>query len=313
MKKAIVFGGSGFLGSYVADELTTKGYDVSIYDIKKSPYLQNNQKMIQGDILDKASVEKAVQGMDYVFNFAGLADINEAKEKPEETITLNILANMYMLQAAKKAAVKRFVYASTVYVYSESGSFYRASKQASEKYVEVFHEKYGLPYTILRYGSIYGRRADDRNIIYRFISEAFSQEQITYPGTGDELREYIHAADAGRASVEILKPEYENSHFIITGHQSYRVADVMSMISEILDHKPKIKFDNQNYDAHYNITPYSYKPKFGKKLVVNPFVDMGQGILDCIQEFDAENISSLADSSHTKTETQLDNHHLYAV
>lgn len=284
MEKAIVFGGSGFLGSHVADELTAKGYEVTIFDLHTSPFLKSNQQMILGNILDKDLVKHAISRMDYVFNFAGLADINEAKDKPEQTVNLNILGNVNLLEAAKEAKIKRFVYASTIYVYSESGSFYRASKQAAEKYTELYNEKYKLPYTILRYGSIYGRRADHRNIIYRFIKDALSKGEITYPGTGDELREYIHAADAGRATVEILKPEYENSHYVITGHNSYRVGDVMRMISEILDNKPKIIFDNKNYEAHYNITPYAYKPKFGKKLVVNPFVDMGQGILDCIEE-----------------------------
>ena len=299
MEKVVVFGGTGFLGSHVADELTERGYDVSIFDVKKSPYLRDDQQMILGDILDKDLVANAVRGADFVYNFAGLADINEAKDKPEETVRLNILGNINVLEAVRSSPVKRFVYASTVYVYSESGSFYRASKQASEKYIELYHERYGLPYTILRYGSIYGRRADDRNIIYRFIAQALKDHEISYPGTGDELREYIHVADAGRASVEILKPEYANSHFTITGHQSFRVADVMRMISEILGNKPKVRFENLKYEAHYNITPYAYKPKFGKKLVVNPFVDMGQGILDCIQEHAADLDLSRTESDHS--------------
>lgn len=285
MSKAIVFGGSGFLGSFVADELSIRGYEVTIFDRLRSPYLRNDQKMIVGDILDESLVLKSCQNMDIVYNFAGLADINDAKNKPKLTAELNILGNINILEASRINQVKRFVFASTVYVYSESGSFYRASKQASEKFIELYQERYNVPFTILRYGSLYGRRSDERNAIYRFIHEALTKKQINYKGTGDELREYIHAYDAASASVQILSEEYLNQHVIITGHQAMHVRDVMTMISEMIDQeKIAIKFDNGPLEAHYNITPYAYKPRPGKKLVVNPFVDLGQGILDCIHE-----------------------------
>src|SRR5690349_17052567 len=125
MSKAIVFGGSGFLGSHVADELSNQGLDVTIFDIKGSTFLKPNQRQVVGDILDKATVMQACEGMDYVYNFAGLADINEARENPELTAQLNVMGNVYILEAARKFKAKRFIYASTVYVYSESGSFYR--------------------------------------------------------------------------------------------------------------------------------------------------------------------------------------------
>ena len=78
MGKIIVFGGSGFLGSHVADELTKKGHDVTIFDIIKSKYLNSNQKMIVGDILNQKSVKEAIDGADYVYHFAAIADIYEA-------------------------------------------------------------------------------------------------------------------------------------------------------------------------------------------------------------------------------------------
>lgn len=288
--RIIVYGGSGFLGSHVADELSDQGHEVRIFDLKRSPFLRNDQEMIIGDILDKESVLESADGCDVIYNFAGLADINEAKDQPELTAKLNILGNIHTLEAARAVRSKRFMYASTVYVFSESGSFYRASKQAGEKFVELYQEKYNLPFTILRYGSLYGRRADMRNAIYRFVHQALHVNQITYTGTGDELREYIHASDAARASVEALAENFANQHYVITGHQQLRVRDVMAMISEMLpERNVSLRFDNAEIEAHYSITPYTYKPRLGKKLVVNPFVDMGQGILDCIHEIDELN------------------------
>ncbi len=285
MKNVIVFGGAGFLGSHVCDELSKSGYKVRVFDINKSPYCTSEQEMIVGDILNLKEVQRAVEGCSIVYNFAGLADINDAKNNPIRTAELNIMGHLNILEACKTAKVERFVYASTVYVYSESGSFYRVSKQAGERFTETYQEKYNLPFTILRYGSLYGRRADNRNAIYRFIESALKTKEISYQGTGEELREYIHVQDAATASVDILTEQYKNTHMTITGNQQYRIKDVMLMISEMLaDKKVAIKFDNDFVEAHYNITPYAYKPRVGKKLVMNPFVDIGQGILDCIHE-----------------------------
>lgn len=284
MKKAIVFGGAGFLGSHVADELTKRNYSVRVFDINRSRYLVPTQEMIEGDILDIECVKNACEGVDYIYNFAGLADINEAKDKPIDTAQLNIMGNLNILEAARHHKVKRFIYASTVYVYSSSGSFYRASKQAAENFVELYSEKYKVPFTILRYGSLYGRRSDLRNTIHRFIHSAITKGVVRYQGSGEELREYIHAIDAATASVNILVPEFENQHLVITGPQTSKVRDIMSMISEMFEDKVKLDCENLGLEAHYNITPYTFKPKLGKKLVVNPYIDMGQGILDCIHE-----------------------------
>ncbi|MCX6118490.1 MAG: NAD(P)-dependent oxidoreductase [Proteobacteria bacterium] len=282
---AIVFGGSGFLGSHVADELTSQGMNVTIFDLNESPFIMPQQNFIKGDILDAKAVAESCRGKDFIYNFAGLADINAAKDNPLLTAQLNIIGQVNVLEGARQAKCKRFIYASTVYVYSESGSFYRISKQAGEKYTEQYWEKYQLPYSILRYGSLYGPRSDHRNAIYRFIESALKEGKIHYSGTGDELREYIHVGDAAKASVDILKPEFQNQHFVITGSQLFRVRDVITMISEIL-HGVKVEaiFENKDLEAHYNITPYAFKPRLGKKYMVNPFVDMGQGILDCVEQ-----------------------------
>lgn len=284
-KNVLVIGGSGFLGSHVADELTNRGFLVTIYDQNKSNFIQENQKFIQGDILNKDSLVKACENMSYVYNFAGLSDINEAVDKPEATAQLNVIGNLNALEAARINKIQRYVFASTIYVYSESGSFYRASKQASENFTELYWERYSLPFTILRYGSLYGRRADKRNAIFRMIYQAITEKIITYSGTGNELREYIHAVDAAIMSANILEDEkYKNKHLVLTGTQAYKIRDIMQMISEMLSNNIDIRFENSNSNSHYIITPYSYSSKVGKKLMINEFVDLGQGILDCVQE-----------------------------
>ena len=150
----VVFGGSGFIGSHVADQLTKFGYDVTIFDKTVSPWLRTEQKMLVGDLLDKSEVVNAVTGNTIVYNFAAISDLDDAANKAIETASVNVLGNTFLLEACKSAGVQRYVYASTVYVYSREGGFYRCSKQAAELYVEEYQRTYGLDYTILRFGSI---------------------------------------------------------------------------------------------------------------------------------------------------------------
>lgn len=281
---AVVFGGSGFLGSHVADALQEAGWAVRICDIAPSPFLAPGQEMTICDILDPAAVAKAVAGATVVYNFAGLADIGESRDKPVDTVKLNVLGNTHILDACRHEAVRRYVFASTVYVYSERGSFYRASKQASERIIEAYQERYAIPYTILRYGSLYGRRADSRNGIYRILHAALTQGEVTYSGSGEEQREYIHVRDAALLSVKILEPEFANQHVILTGPYPCRVRDLMEMVREMLGGRPAVRFENQPLAGHYTITPYNFLPRVGRKLVGESYTDLGQGLLDCLAE-----------------------------
>ena len=283
--KVVVFGGSGFLGSHVADKLQQAGYQVKIFDVKDSKWRRDGQDILIGDILQFDQVLSAVKGADVVFNFAGIADIDEAKNLPIETVKYNILGNVNILEACKQAGVKRFIFASSVYVYSKAGSFYRVSKQACEEYIETYAQAYGLEYTILRYGSLYGGRADRRNGVYRFVESAVRNNKIVYKGDLSARRDYIHVEDAALASVEVLKPEYVNQNIILTGAQTLEVGDVLRMIKEMLHNTVEIVSEEAPHgSAHYIMTPYSFNPKPGRKMVPQLQVDFGQGLLGVMEE-----------------------------
>jgi UDP-glucose 4-epimerase len=283
--KIIVLGGAGFLGSYVADSLTHVGHKVTVFDIVQSQYLKPDQKMIIGDITDQRAVEAAVKGHDVVYNFSAIADINVAKDDPVKVTQVNVLGNTYALEAARKAGVKRFVYASSVYVYSRFGAFYSESKLASEKFTEAYGRRYGLPFTILRYGSLYGpARSNHLSSINKFVNQALKEKKISYPGTGEEVREFVHIRDASKLSVKILEPQFANKHVLITGHQSLKSRDLLMMIKEILNSDIEIEFLNQGNKEHYHMTGYSFQPGIAQKLTSDISIDLGQGLLDLISE-----------------------------
>ena len=284
----LVTGASGFVGSYTAQALSSSGYRVRIFDREVCPFLQDDQEMIIGDITDAQQVMDATKGCDYIYHFAGIADIEEARARPVDTCRINIEGTLNVLEAAKEHNIKRFVFASTVYVYSDRGAFYRVSKQACENYIETYQKTYDVPFTILRYGSLYGRRAGETNGIHRLISSALESDEIVYNGDPEAMREYIHVKDAARLSVEILNDSYENTHLILTGNERMRVTDLMRMIAEMLQHKPELKFGEKTLGAHYTMTPYSYNPKLAQKITAAAHIDLGQGLLDCIAEIREE-------------------------
>ncbi len=282
--KIIVFGGAGFLGSHVADSLTEAGHEVVIYDKYPSPYLKGNQRQVVGDILDLAKVREALVGQEIVYHLAGIADIDECHKRPIDAVKLNILGTVQILQEAKEAQVKKIIFASSAYVYSDSGSFYRITKQACEQLVETYQKEFGMDYVILRYGSLYGSRSDTRNSIFRILSEALKNGEINYGGTGDETREFIHVEDAARLSVEVLNQEFRNQNIILTGPTPVRYKDLLEMIQEIMKGEVRINYRPRQSSTHYKLSPYSFSPKLGRKLVNNPHIDLGQGILNLIGE-----------------------------
>ena len=283
--KIVFFGGSGFLGSHVCDKLSDAGHDVTIVDLRPSPYLRPDQKMITGSVLDEDMVNAVVSGADAVFDFAGLADIGESNQKPVETARINVLGNVILLEACRKAGVKRYVFASSLYVYGKSGGFYRCSKQACELYIENYHAMFGLEYTILRYGSLYGPR---RNAINRFVAEALEKGEITYYGAPTALREYIHVEDAALSTVEILRPEYANENIVLTGDQPMQVGDLFRMIGEMLGKDINIKYQHDPNSGHYQITPYAFMPKVGRKMTPHLSIELGQGVLKVMEEIHQE-------------------------
>ena len=129
-KKVLVTGSSGFIGSHVADVLEDQGYSVVLFDTVSSKYKSKYQEEIIGDILKPEDIENAIEGCDVVYHFAGQADIGSSSEDPTKTIHNNIIGTQNILEMARRSNVNRVMFASTIYVYSELGSFYRVSKQA---------------------------------------------------------------------------------------------------------------------------------------------------------------------------------------
>jgi UDP-glucose 4-epimerase len=284
--RILVTGASGFLGSHVADALSEAGHEVTLFDTKPSQWRRPNQRMVIGNVLDVDAVHAAMRGCEAAYHLAAIADINDALDSPRRTVEVNILGTVNMLEAARETRLARFVFASSIYVYSNQGSFYRTTKQACERLIEDYRERFGLAFTVLRFGSLYGPRADRSNNVHRLLSQALAERRMDYHGTGDEVREYIHVLDAAGMSVDVLAPEFANQFVHLTGQERMTSRDMLKMISEILGGDVAIGFKGSAIPGHYMQTPYNYTPKLGRRLMRSTYIDLGLGLLDCVQHMD---------------------------
>ena len=156
-------------------------------------------------------------------------------------------------------------------------------------FYQEYQKIFGLDYTILRYGSLYGPRADHNNGLYRIIKSALENGKVSYEGDIDAMREYIHVEDAARVSVDVIKDDFINQSIVLTGQEPMRVEDMLKMLAEILGiSQDSIEFIKGDHTGHYIRTPYAYQPKLGKKYIPPIHVDLGQGLLQMINELQAE-------------------------
>ena len=137
MKKVLVFGGVGFLGYYLVNELLRRSYQVSVADISDRREIRNID-YYKCDITDKENIEEVftTDTYDFVYNLAGFANIDQAIANPIKTLDLNVISNMFIIEECLKNNIEKYIFASSAYAVSDKGSFYGISKLASEKIIE---------------------------------------------------------------------------------------------------------------------------------------------------------------------------------
>jgi UDP-glucose 4-epimerase len=120
------------------------------------------------------------------------------------------------------------------------------------------------------------------------LRQALEKGRIDYPGTGDEVREYIHVLDGAAMSIDILAEPYANQIIHLTGRERLTTRDMLELIKEMMGGRVDISVTGDHFAGHYVQTPYSYVPKLGRRLTRNTYIDLGLGLLDCLQTIDQE-------------------------
>ena len=280
--KIVVIGGSGYLGSHVADSLSLAGHKVTIFDKKKSKWLKSNQNFIQGNILNTKLLKRVIKNSDIVYHFAALSDVDEATHKPKQTAIINIIGTINVLEAAKKFKVRRVIYASSIYAISIDGGFYRCSKRSAEDYIEEYKKLYGLKFTILRYGSLYGPRSNKTNGVHRIVSDALEMKRLQYIGSKKAKRRYVHVKDAAKASLGVLSKKYENKYINLMGKRTYKVTELFYTLSKLLRLPNKVSFLNKMFTGHYVNSPKLFRIIKGNNYKLKSAIKLEKGLKDLI-------------------------------
>jgi nucleoside-diphosphate-sugar epimerase len=222
----LVTGGAGFIGSNIAERLLKDGHFVRILDNFCSGKRENLAfagtvpafELIEGDIRDKATCDKACHDIDFVLHQAALRSVPKSMEDPESYNDVNIGGTLNMLQAAAKNKVKRFVLASSSSVYGDTDKFpqredaypllispYALSKLAGEYYCRIFSQHFGLETVCLRYFNVFGPRQalDDEYavVIPKFIHCILHDKQPPIFGNGKQSRDFTYIDNVVQANI----------------------------------------------------------------------------------------------------------------
>jgi len=224
MKKYLVTGGAGFIGSHIAEALVERGDAVRVLDNLSTGKMENlagflpRLEFIEGDIRDLDTCRKAVAGVATVFHQAALASVVRSVADPVLCDAINVRGTLNMLVAAREAGVKSFVLASSSAVYGDDpapakvegregkpASPYGVSKLVDEKYAQVFHVLHGLNAVALRYFNVFGPRQDPTSeysaVIPLFITKMLRGERPTIYGDGAQSRDFVYVGDVVRANL----------------------------------------------------------------------------------------------------------------
>jgi len=232
--KSIITGGAGFIGSNLADHLIRIGHKVIVLDNfvsgKKSNlshHKKKNLKIFKIDISKNKNLDQYLKGADYVFHLAGLAEIIPSIKNPRKYFINNAIGTLKVVQAAKKAKIKKLIYAASSSCYGNTKSFptsekekidlkhpYAATKFIGEEIVMSYALSFGMPNISLRFFNVYGPRLNTSGqysaVIGNFLKQTKNKKPLTVVGDGKQTRDFIHVDDLSEAFIKIIKSKLVN-------------------------------------------------------------------------------------------------------
>ncbi|MED0661190.1 NAD-dependent epimerase/dehydratase family protein [Bacillus smithii] len=250
--KAVVTGGAGFIGSHLVEELLLQGAKVHVLDNLVSGQLKNVHPLAVMHIEDiRSQGAKQIikrEKPDVVFHLAAQADVGQSIREPKYDADMNINGTINILEACREASVKKIIFASTSGVYgnlqkdliSEKDltmpiSYYGLSKLTAESYIRLFHQLYGLSYTILRYGNVYGPRQSAKGeggVIAIFIDRIKKGMPLMIHGDGEQTRDFVYVKDIVRANIAAVEKGDQETIQVSTG-KSISINHLVKMLTQI--------------------------------------------------------------------------------
>ena len=305
IKKVVVTGGAGFIGSHLTEALVERDYQVTVLDDLSSGKLANIKasqseiKFEKGSVTDFQLLKRLFQGIDYVFHLAAIPSVPRSIENPLASHEVNVSGTLNVLLAASQNKVKKVVYASSSAVYGDTPTLpksenmaprplspYAVGKLAAENYCQVFSQIYQVPTASLRYFNVYGPRQDPNSqyatAIPRFISKILAGEPPVIFGDGEQTRDFTFVKDVVEASLLAARSDMSGV-FNISRGESITVNRLAELIMKLTGKKLKlIHQEERKGDIKHSIADISKAKAFGYE----PKYDLETGLAETLRWFD---------------------------
>lgn len=259
MTNYLVTGGAGFIGSHLATKLVEQGHNVRVLDnlctgsLKNLAHIDGRYEFLEGDLCDRSIVERTVTDVEIIFHEAALASVPRSVERPLDTHQACVTGTIQLLDAARRAGVRRVVYAGSSSAYGNQKTMpkhegqvpqvlspYAAAKLAAELYCEAFASTYGLETVRLRYFNVFGPRQDPNSpysaVIPRFVAALLNGDQPTIYGDGSQSRDFTFVENVVHANLLAAQANGVSGHvYNAACGQTLDLITLLRMICERLD------------------------------------------------------------------------------
>ena len=267
VKKVMVTGGAGFIGSHIAEHFCSLPEDVEVVvlDNFRSGHQRNLKayetrgrlQFVEGSVTDRELVERTAAGCDYIFHLAAMISVPESLERPYECVELNVNGTLSVLDAARKQGVKKVVLSSSAAIYGDDPTLpklesmrpapktpYGITKLDGEYYLEMYRQEYGVPTTSLRYFNVFGPRQDPKSqyaaAVPIFIHRAVRGDDITIFGDGKQTRDFVFVKDVVAANVLAASTPAMHGVYNVAGGETVTILQLAESIVAEVGSKSKI-------------------------------------------------------------------------
>lgn len=266
MKRVLVTGGGGFIGSHLVDSLVQRGDAVRVLDNFSTgrrdnlAHLNGKVEILEGDLRNPEQVKAAVQGVDLIFHQAAFISVPQSLQDPQTCFAVNVAGTATLLEAARRAGVRKVVLASSTAIYGDAGDFpltedtpprplspYALSKQVNELYGNLYSRVFDLPVVALRYFNVYGPRQRPDSpyaaVIPLFLKRLLQGESLTIFGDGRQTRDFIFVEDVVRANLLASESDSSGETFNVCTGQETSLLDIVETLIQITGRRPTIRHE----------------------------------------------------------------------
>lgn len=265
--KVLVTGGAGFIGSHLVRQLLAADHEVTVLDNVSTgtwqhlPEGKDTCTCWEMDIRDKSAREKMEQGkFDVIVHLAGQTMVDVSIKDPEFDAAENVMGTLNVLEAARHSGVKRIIFASTAASYGDVAedklpireeetlapmSFYGLTKVTVEKYLQLYHDLYGLDYVALRFANVYGERQGDTGeggVISIFAKRIAKDQGITVFGDGKQTRDFIYAGDIAAGIIAAMTTDKANAVYNLSNQTETSLLKLIELMGKAAGKKVEPAF-----------------------------------------------------------------------